>query len=98
MVALPDDTVKDMFALVSKAGGIATVVTSGGPEFLDLIRVSTGGAPAQQVSEEHCPVHPDTHVDMLVTYLRRQSGPVRCELVAPNFEFDLIREMVASAR
>lgn len=89
VVALPDDTVASMFVLVAAAGGTATVaVPVAGAEHgtLDLIPVAPDHM-TEDLGEDGCPVHPDTHVDMLVTYLRRQKRPVRCQLVAPEYGF-----------
>jgi hypothetical protein len=89
VIALPNDTVAAVFKVLDAAGGIGTVVVEGPGGSFDLIPV---GEAVDGEAVDDCPVHPDTHVDMLVTYLRRQRRPVRCELVAPDHGFGLVRE------
>ena len=91
VIALADDTVESMFRLVAAAGGTATVVAPGLGGVLDIIPVKpdTEHGP---ITDDDCPLHPDTHVDMLVTYLRRQDRPVRCDVVARDYGFGVVQE------
>ena len=97
VVVLADDTVKSMFARVDNAGGSANVLAKIDGR-IAIISVFDEHSPngVHVPEEDHCPVSPDTHVDMLVTYLKRQPGPVRCQVVAPDHEFHLVRELDAT--
>ncbi len=91
VIALPDDTVERVFRIVDAAGGTATVVAPGMERGTwDLIPVTSDDD--QRVAEDDCPLHPDTHIDMLVTYLRRLDRPVTCKVVAPDHGFGVVRE------
>ncbi len=94
VVSLPDDTVSYMFEMARAAGPVANVITVVNEGFAVLGMTADVHEVAPMSADEHdCPVHPDTHVDMLVTYLRRRAKPVRCFVVAPDYEFGLVREM-----
>ncbi len=99
VVTLPDDTVQHMFELARAAGHVVNVVTLLEGRRLSLLSMFADGtnAPVAPVAEEDCPVHPDTHVDMLLTYLRRCDDPVRCFVVGPDYQFGPVHELADSA-
>lgn len=88
-----DDSVEHVFSFVEAAVGTASVI----------VRRPEGGfgnppgvLPADE-ADSRCPVRPDTHVDMLVTCLRRHAGPTHCRVVALNHSSVLVKELVAQA-
>ncbi len=99
VVALPDDTVQHMFELARAAGQVVNVVTLLEGGRLALISMfAEEDAAATSLAEQDCPVHPDTHVDMLLTYLRRRQAPVRCFVAGPDYQFGPgVRELADSA-
>lgn len=98
VVCLADDTVAYMFEMARAAGPVANVIvtTAGGGMGVVTLTAEHGDGAAPVSDEDHCPVHPDTHVDMLMTYLRRQEGPVRCVVTAPDYELGLLKELAGS--
>lgn len=94
---LPDDSVEHMFSLVEAAGGTASVVVRLPEGRFGVVGVDRGEHGSRPADEADCPVHPDTHVDMLVTYLRRHSGPTHCRVVAPDYAFALVKEVAGQS-
>lgn len=95
VVCLPDDTVGHMFTLAAVAGSTANVLVPSG-QGLGIIGITPDPPGPVPTDDEDCPVHPDTHVDMLVTYLRRRGRPTHCHIVAPRYEFGLVDELAES--
>jgi hypothetical protein len=96
IVVLPDDTVEYVFDRVAKVGGTASVLVGmNGRIGVFECAGEVPGTTAAQGEEEDCPVHPDTQADMLVTYLKRKSGFVRCKLLEPDHAFHFVTEVEA---
>ncbi len=96
VIALLDDTVQRAFRLVDAAGGTATLIAPGGlDDTWELIPV-TPDKDSAPVADDECPLHPNTHVDMLITYLRRQDQPVRCNVVAPDHGLGIVQEFAGA--
>lgn len=96
LVALPGDTMSAVFRrLNARYPDGANVVTEANNEVVLIVfdRVTAHLMTAEPV--EDCPVHPDTHLSMLVAYLREHGAKIRCYEEAPDFELMLLPEPIA---
>lgn len=94
--ALPDDTVGIVFRELEKYDQGANIVTSTDHglaiiHFMRVIGPQSADGPVQAAHDDDaCPIHRSTEIGMLLTYLRTQHAPVRCHLLAPGCELELV--------
>jgi hypothetical protein len=96
--ALPDDTMAGLFEQVRTIDGPLHVAVPDGDGF-ELFVMEPYARPrhaySQAAEQDRCPISPDTHVGMVLEYLRVRGAPIFCYEASPNVAFKLIDEALA---
>jgi hypothetical protein len=88
--ALPDDPVAGFFDKLRQADGtiyIAVRQETG----LAVLSMSPARPPRHAASApDSFPIHPDTHLDMIIQYLQVTPGPITCYEATPGVMVELV--------
>lgn len=89
--ALPDDTMGQFFDQLRDAAGTIYVATLEGDE-VALVSLSPSPAPkhAAPSDDDICPVHRQSELMMVISYLRERRTPLRCYEVPPGVMLELV--------
>jgi hypothetical protein len=90
--ALPDDPMGGFFDKLRAANGtiyIAVLEEVG----LAVLSMSPARPPRHAVSApDDCPIHRDSHLQMIIDYLRATRGPLTCYEASPSVMVELVDE------
>ena len=95
IVALPDDRMSQIFEQVRGLGDVAYIGIrglDGDIEFISMAPACDESTASTAEVADECPIHGDTSVGMLVTYLRAHRGPLRCREVEPGVTMELVAD------
>lgn len=86
IVAMPDETVADVFRRVYRIGQAVRLVVPKGHELTVSTVTPTPEAPAVVDLDDPCPVHPDSEISMLLDYLtqHRPGEATTCLISTPE--------------
>lgn len=95
LAALYDDPIS-IFFNVAEDLGTGFLVTSTPTGGLAILHFTPSQNDAVSTpDEDECPLHPDSEVGMLVEYVSKVRGPVRCSLYCPECDIELVDEGTA---
>lgn len=97
VVALPGERMADLFARLTQSEDhvvLATIMPFGDHAHLELVSIQRAaeGNEALEAGEDECPLHQDTTVAMLLTYLQALRKPVRCHLLSPDVTLEILTD------
>jgi hypothetical protein len=88
--ALADDPMGSFFDKLRVANGTIYIAVRE-KEGLAVLSMSPARPPRHAVfTPDECPIHRDTHLDMLIGYLRATRGPVTCYEASPGVMVELV--------
>jgi hypothetical protein len=90
VVALPQDRLGDVFKELARCCCPAVVASFTDDDEFALIHFTPGDPGEDCADHEDCQLHPETELSMLLLYLAHARGPVRCHIVNPQGELELI--------
>jgi hypothetical protein len=88
--ALHDDPMSGFFDKLRAAHGTIYIAVRE-EDGLAVLSMSTARPPRHAVpAPDDCPIHPDTHLQMIINYLRATHGPLTCYEASPGVMVELV--------
>ena len=88
--ALPDDPMGSFFDKLRAADGTIYIAVRE-EDGLAVLSMSPARPPRHAVpSPDQCPIHRDTHLQMIIGYLRATRGPLTCYEASPGVMVELV--------
>jgi hypothetical protein len=89
--ALPDDTMARLFDQLRNTDGPLHVFVPEGDELTIFVMAPhTPPKHASRRSDSYCPVSPESHVSMVLQYMRLKGGRILCREETPEISMQLV--------